>query len=109
MVKFLIKEIRDKKAITLKYLNFQTKISMSYLSEIENNKVLNPSFDKIVKIAKALGCSITELYYDTENLFSSQKALLLYEEVYGKQDPKTLLLSNNIEKLALQSSNKNKA
>lgn len=106
MIQFLIKEIRDKKGATLKYLNFQTKISMSYLSEIENNKVQNPSFDKIVKIAKALGCSVTELYYDTESLFSSQRALDLYVETYGMQDKKTVALSQAINNLVMQACTK---
>lgn len=40
---------------------FQTSISKSYLEELERGDKKNPSFDKIVVIAKILGCKVDDL------------------------------------------------
>lgn len=102
MIRFLIKEIRTKKDMTLKYLNFQTKISISYLSEIENNQVMNPSFDKIVKIAKALEVTPNDIYYNDNDLESLKHALEVYIACYGMQDKRIIGISQMIDDLVIR-------
>ena len=40
---------------------FGTSISKSYLEELEREDKKNPSFDKVVVIARILGCKIDDL------------------------------------------------
>lgn len=40
---------------------FGTSISKSYLEELERGDKKNPSFDKVVIIARILGCKIDDL------------------------------------------------
>lgn len=40
---------------------FETSISKSYLEELERGDKKNPSFEKVVVIAKVLGCKIDDL------------------------------------------------
>lgn len=108
MIKFLIKEIRISQDITLKYLHLETKISISYLSEIENNKVMNPSFDKMVKIAKSLHVPMDDIYFDTNDLDKLKKALNFYVLSYGVNHPKTMEVSSLIDELIIKSYAKQK-
>lgn len=93
MLVFLIKELRKIKNITLKELKEDTGLSISYLSELENNKVKNPSLFVIVKIAKALDTKLDEIYFASDEINSLERALNVYVEAYGLNDEKTLKLS----------------
>ena len=55
-----IREIREKRAMTQDQLANQSKISKSFLSEIENNK-RNVSSQALLRIAKVLGASVDYL------------------------------------------------
>ncbi|MHC6180421.1 helix-turn-helix domain-containing protein [Clostridium sp. JNZ X4-2] len=44
-----------------KNTSFQTSISKSYLEELERGDKKNPSLEKVVVIAKILGCKIDDL------------------------------------------------
>ena len=71
MFVFVIKNKRKEKNITLYRLVKITGLSYSYLSELENNKVYNPSLATMYKIAHALDCKIDDLVYgelDIDNL-----------------------------------------
>lgn len=61
-IKITIREVRIKKRITISELARQTKISKSYLSDLENGKRINVSIVKLCKIAKCLGVDVTELF-----------------------------------------------
>ena len=61
MIIYLIKEMRKLKGIKLKELSDMTGMSISYLSEIENNKDCNPSLLTIVKIATALNEKLNDI------------------------------------------------
>ena len=105
MLVFLIKEIRLIKNITLKQIQEQTGVSISYLSEIENNKVKNPSLLVMVKIAKVLDSKLDELYFAENEINGLKRALDVYVEAYGINDEKTIKFSqivnekiNEIEK-----------
>ena len=63
MFVFVIKNVRKSKNITLYRLVKKTGLSYSYLSELENNKVYNPSLKTMYSIAKALDVKVDDLFY----------------------------------------------
>lgn len=63
MFVFVIKNVRKSKNITLYRLVKNTGLSYSYLSELENNKVYNPSLKTMYSIAKALDAKVDDLFY----------------------------------------------
>lgn len=63
MIVFKIKEIRNKKSITLYKLSKETGISRGYLTELENNKKSNPTIQALYKIALVLNVNIKDLFY----------------------------------------------
>ena len=66
-----------------------TGLSYSYLSELENNKVFNPSLETMNKIAHALNVKIDDLFYsdlDIDNLKEERKKIC--KEVNYSQDGK---------------------
>ncbi len=105
MIIYLIREIRKLKGMKLKELSDMTELSISYLSEIENNKDCNPSLLSIVKIATALDEKLDDIYFVDDELDSLKRALNIYIEVYGIQNAKTLELSNKINELMNKQSN----
>lgn len=80
MFVFVIKEKRIEKNITLYRLYKMTGLSYSYLSELENNKVFNPSLDTMNKIAHALNVKIDDLFYSELDIDN------LKEEMYRRID-----------------------
>ena len=56
-----LKEIRNKKNISLEKLSEITGVSSTHLNDIENNNKI-PSIYIIVKIAKCLKLEVTDLY-----------------------------------------------
>ena len=61
MIEIKIREMRDKKRISLRTLSRKTKISIGALNNYENNKT-SPTLYNIEEIAKALNCKITDLF-----------------------------------------------
>ncbi len=59
-----IREIRTLKGYTTKDVARFTNISKSYIEELERGTKQNPSFNKIVSIAKVLGTKVDELILD---------------------------------------------
>lgn len=96
MLIFLIKEIRKIKKITLKELQAKTELSISYLSEIENNKAKNPSLLVMVKIAEVLEVKLDDIYFVKGEIQSMKKALNIFVEAYGINDEKTIKLSQEV-------------
>lgn len=105
MIIYLIKEMRKLKGIKLKELSDMTGMSISYLSEIENNKDCNPSLLTIVKIATALNEKLNDIYFVNDEINSLKNALNIYIEVYGVQSDETLTLSKKINELMNKHSN----
>ena len=84
MFVFVIKEKRKEKKISLYKLNKMTGLSHSYLSELENNKISNPSLKTLTLIANALNVNVNDLFY---SIFDIER---LKEEMYKKIDEKGL-------------------
>lgn len=56
----LVKEWREDKGLTQEELAYRSKISVTYISKIENGQT-NVSLDTICKIAVGLGITVHEL------------------------------------------------
>lgn len=63
-IEILLKQIRHEKKVTLTKLSDRSGVSISHISDIENNYKM-PSLLVSVKLAKALDVEITELYKAT--------------------------------------------
>lgn len=63
-IEILLKQIRHEKKVTLTKLSDRSGVSVSHISDIENNYKM-PSLLVSVKLAKALDIEITELYKAT--------------------------------------------
>ncbi len=60
-VSILLKEVRQRKKLTLNKLSEKSGISTTHINDIENN-IKSPSLFVMIKLAKALDVEITELY-----------------------------------------------
>lgn len=60
-VEILLKEMRQRKKVTLNKLSEKSGISTTHINDIENN-IKKPSLLVMVQLAKALDVDITELY-----------------------------------------------
>lgn len=60
-IEILLKEVRQNKNITLTRLADRSGVSVSHISDVENNYKM-PSLLVAVKLAKALDVSVTDLY-----------------------------------------------
>lgn len=80
MFVFVIRNVREKRNISLYRLVKLTGLSYSYLSELENNKVFNPSLKTMYKIANALDVKVDDLFYSELDIDS------LKEEMYRRID-----------------------
>ena len=60
-VEILLKQVRQKKNLTLNKLSEKSGISSTHINDIENN-LKSPSLFVMIKLAKALDVEITELY-----------------------------------------------
>ena len=96
MLVFLIKEFRKIKKITLKEMQEKTDLSISYLSEIENNKAKNPSLLVMVKIAQVLDVKLDDIYFVKGEINTMKKALNIYIEAYGINDERTIEFSQKV-------------
>lgn len=63
MFVFVIKNIRERKNLTIYKLSKITKINRSYLTQLENNKKFNPSLKTMYSIARALEVKVDDLFY----------------------------------------------
>jgi transcriptional regulator with XRE-family HTH domain len=61
-VEILVKEIRKKQGKTLSDLSYKSGVSITHISDIEND-VRKPSLYVMIKLANALQVKITDLYH----------------------------------------------
>lgn len=73
-----IKKVREAKGLTQKEVALSLKMDASQYSRIENGKT-DPSFTIVIKIAKALGITLSELFKADEiftDVHSADKTLM---------------------------------
>lgn len=98
---FLIKEIRMKKGITQEELSRRTGITQNYLSELENNRKKNPSFETVLKISLALGEEIRKIYIATSDIENLKKKMNELIDEKGIDSEEVLRMSKLIDRLVL--------
>lgn len=99
MFVFVIKNKRKEKNITLYRLVKITGLSYSYLSELENNKVFNPSLATMYKIAHALDCKIDDLVYGELDIDNLKEEMYRRIDKYGLRSKEVLEISQIIDLL----------
>lgn len=60
-IEILLKQVRQKKKVTLNKLSERSGVSTTHINDIENN-IKAPSLLVMVRLSKALDVDITELY-----------------------------------------------
>jgi len=94
---FVLKEIRERKGYTIYRLSKETKLSRSYLCELENNKKVNPSLQSLIKIADALNVNVKDLFYtrlDIEDLRNKMHECI---DKYGLNAKETMEISQLLD------------
>lgn len=99
MFVFIIKNVRESKNITLYRLMKLTGLSYSYLSELENNKVFNPSLKTMHTIAAALDVKIDDLFYSELDLEKLREEMYNRIDLFGIGSKEVLEISQIIDLL----------
>ena len=99
MFVFIIRNVRKKKNLSLYRLMKITGLSYSYLSELENNKVFNPTLATMYKIANALEVKIDDLFYSELDLNNLKEEMYRRIDEYGINSKEVLEVSQIIDLL----------
>lgn len=99
MFVFVIKNVRKSKNITLYRLVKNTGLSYSYLSELENNKVYNPSLKTMYSIAKALDVKVDDLFYSELDIETLRAEMHKRINQYGLGSKEVMEVSQVIDLL----------
>ena len=99
MIVFRIKQIRESKKITAYKLAKDTKISRSYLSELENNKNTNVSLQILLTIANYLDVNVKDLFYTTYDINTLKEEMYDRIDKFGINSPEALEVSQIIDLL----------
>lgn len=99
MFVFVIKSVRKQKNISLYKLAKLTELSYSYLSELENNKVFNPSLKTMYKIATDLDVKVDDLFYSELDIEDLKEEMYNKIDVYGINSKEALEVSQIIDLL----------
>ncbi|AFS79813.1 putative HTH transcriptional regulator, lambda repressor-like, DNA-binding protein [Gottschalkia acidurici 9a] len=112
-----IKELRVDYGLSLKQLSERIDISISFLSDIENNRS-NPSLDRLKDIAKGLNTTVSYLIGESENSFVLKDTLLNDDEIqkilkelscldyWSSEDKKELLYYLRAKNFIVKSNNR---
>lgn len=99
MYVFVIKLLRRSKNITLYKLSQVTGISRTYLRELENNNVFNPTMQILNKIANALDVTIKDLFYYDNDVNKLKEEMYHRIEVFGLDSEEVYEISQIIDLL----------
>lgn len=99
MYVFVIKLLRRSKNITLYKLSQVTGISRTYLRELENNNVFNPTMKILDKIANALDVTIKDLFYYNNDVNKLKEEMYRRIEVFGLDSKEVYEISQIIDLL----------
>lgn len=95
----MIKSIRLDKKISLYKLSKETKLSRTYLRNLENNVTKNPTLSVLEKIAIALDVNIKELFYTELDIQQLKRVLYKNIDKFGISSAEALEISQIIDKL----------
>ena len=99
MFVFNVKKIREKQNISIRKLSQMTDISRTYLSNLENNKRVNPTLSSLYSIATALNVDVKDLFYSDIELGKLKKEMYKRIDKYGINSLEALEISQIIDLL----------
>lgn len=99
MLIFIIKNIRKNKNISLYKLSQLTGLSRTYLRNIENNTLCNPTLQCLETIANALNVRIKHLFYELNELDKLKEEMYKRIELFGINSEEVLEVSQTIDLL----------
>lgn len=99
MIVFNIKRIREKQNISIRKLSLLTGLSRTYLSNLENNKRVNPTLSSLSAISTVLNVDIKELFYSDIELNKLKEEMYDRIDKFGIDSPEVLEVSQIIDLL----------
>lgn len=99
MIVFNIKKIRERQNISIRKLSQLTGLSRTYLSNLENNKRVNPTLSSLSAIATVLNVDIKELFYSDIELDKLKEEMYDRIDKFGINSPEALEVSQIIDLL----------
>lgn len=99
MIVFRIKDIREKKNISLSLLSKLTKVSRAYLFDLENNRKTNPTLQILLKIANVLDVNIKDLFYTRFDIEILKQEMYQSIDDHGIDSSEVLKISQLIDLL----------
>lgn len=99
MFVFVIKNIRERKNLTIYKLSKMTGINRSYLTQLENNKKFNPSLKTMYTIARALEAKIDDLFYSELDIETLRAEMHSRIDKYGINSKEVMEISQLIDLL----------
>jgi len=99
MIIFNIKRIREKQNISIRKLSLLTGLSRTYLSNLENNKRVNPTLSSLSAISTVLNVNIKELFYSDIELNKLKEEMYDRIDKFGIDSPEALEVSQIIDLL----------
>lgn len=109
MFVFVIKQLRESKNISQYKLSQMTDISRTYIRNLENNKICNPTIHILSLISNALGVNVKDLFYTELDIESLRKKMHRKIAKYGIDSKEVLEVSQVIDLLINVKTQKNKA
>lgn len=99
MFVFVIKNIRERKNLTIYRLSQMTGINRSYLTQLENNKKFNPSLKTIYSIARALEVKVDDLFFSELDIDNLKEEMYKRIDLYGLSSKEVMEVSQIIDLL----------
>lgn len=99
MFVFVIKNIRERKNLTIYKLSKMTGINRSYLTQLENNKKFNPSLKTMYSIARALEVKVDDLFYSELDIETLRDEMHSRIDKYGINSKEVMEVSQIIDLL----------
>lgn len=99
MFVFVIKNIRERKNLTIYKLSKVTGINRSYLTQLENNKKFNPSLKTMYSIARALEVKVDDLFYSELDIETLRAEMHSRIDKYGINSKEVMEISQLIDLL----------
>lgn len=99
MFVFVIKNIRERKNLTIYKLSKMTGINRSYLTQLENNKKFNPSLKTMYSIARALEVKVDDLFYSELDIETLRDEMHSRIDKYGINSKEVMEISQVIDLL----------
>ena len=99
MIIFVIKQLRESKNISQYKLSQMTDISRTYIRNLENNKMCNPTLHILSLIANALEVNIKDLFYSNLDIENLKQEMYNRIDKYGINSKEVLEVSQIIDLL----------